>query len=194
MMSKKTLLLMAVLSLLATGVPHASSSFGIGPSYWDTEDADKSAGIGLQFAFQMNPLLDIEARASYFRELDDQPLDEIFDGDSPFETGLRALPVELGLRFNFARDAKVFHPYASVGGSYYFLDSEFGELDDEFGWYAGLGSSFGDGRGLDFFGEVLYRRAKGTVDISEVGDDAFEDRLPLDLTGFGINIGVRWNW
>jgi hypothetical protein len=166
----------------------------VGASYWDTKDADKSAGVAIQYAFPITPLLDIEARASYFRQLDDQPLDELFDGDSPFETGLRAVPIELGLRFNFLRDAAAFHPYVSAGGSYYLLDSEFGELDDEFGWYAALGSAFGDGRGMDFFAELLFRRAKGTVDISEIGDDGFEDRLPLDLSGLGANVGVRWNW
>ena len=192
-MSKKIILPMVALSLFAAGATHAGSSFAVGGSYWDTEDADESAGGGIQFAFQMTPLLDFETRASYFRELSDEPLDQLFDGDSPFDTGLRAIPVEIGLRLNFARDAASFRPYASAGGSYYILDSEFGSLDDEYGWYAGFGTSIGGGN-VAFFAEVLYRKAEGTADISEIGDDAFQDQLPIDLTGLGGNAGIRWNW
>ena len=191
-MNKKIILTMLALSLLAAGATHAGS-FGVGASYWDTEDVGESAGGGIQFAFQMTPLLDFETRATYFKELSDEPLDELFDGDSPFDTGLTAIPVEIGLRLNFARDAASFRPYASAGASYYILDSEFGDVDDEYGWYAGLGTSIGGGN-VAFFAEILYRSAEGTADISEIGDDAFDDTLPIDLTGFGANAGIRWNW
>lgn len=191
---KRTMLAIAALPLLALGSAHAGGSFGVAASYWDTKDADKSAGGGIEWASQLGRVLDYEFRASYFEQLDDEPLDVLFDGDSPFETGIKALPVDLGLRFNFARDAVTFHPYASVGASYYFLDSDFGSLDDEIGWYGGLGTAIGDGQGVDFFAQLLYRSLEGTADISEIGDDAFQDRLDVDLSGVGVNAGVRWTW
>lgn len=195
---KKLLLATAALAILAS--PAYGSGFEIYGSYWDVDSADEAIGGGLSFWFPIiGDTVDLQLRATYFEEtrnnvlddFDDLPddLDELFA-----ENNLEVIPVEAGLRFNFAEGA-AFSPYIGGGASYFLLDTNFGEVDDEVGWYANGGFAFGDGNGADFFVEAIYREVEGTleVDIDDVDDpDDVEilDGAKIDLSGIGANAGV----
>lgn len=102
----------------------------------------------------------------------------MLQSDDAFDTGVTAIPLEAGLRFNFTRDSQAWNPYLGAGGTYYALETDFGNIDDEAGFYASLGSEFGNGVGADFF-----------------ETDGFDgSRVDLDLGGFVANMGVVWKW
>jgi hypothetical protein len=94
------------------------------------------------------------------------------------------------------------HPYFGAGASYFLLDSNRRGVDvpDELGWFASLGSNFGDGEGMDVFAEAIYRRVEATVEIdpNELDDiddiSGLNESTAVDLAGLGMNAGVRWRW
>ena len=174
------LVLAAAVSVLVAGSASAGS-FAVYPSYWDTKDAGSVGGLGVNFTVPIYKFLDFEARASYYEELTNEPLDDFFSGNSPIQDGIRALPLEVGVRFNFLQDNKVWHPWAGIGGAYYMLDTDAGNIDDEFGYYATFGSTFGYGQGIDFYADLSYRFAEGSV--------------TGELNGGPVaNVGIVWKW
>ena len=189
----------AIALTLLLASPAAASSFNLFGSWQDTDDVGEAAGGGVSVAFGLGQVLDLELRGTYYEELSNEPLDALFEDDDPvFEDGIQAIPIEAGLRFNLAQRG-AFNPYISAGGTYYLLDSDFGDLDDEFGWYATLGSIFGDRDGASFFLEALYRNVEGSVqvdpeDLGDIDDTEFEDEFDIDLSGFGVNLGIAWRW
>jgi len=191
----KTVLVTLALTALFAGSASAGS-VAVYATWWDTSDADAVGGLGVNFAWPIGEsAVDIEARLSYYEELTNQPLDDFFSGNSPLETGLKALPVEVGVRFNFSRDNAFWHPWVGGGGAYYALDSDSGNIDDEIGFYATFGSIFGDGKGADFYTDFSYRFVKGEVsDFGDLNGDGLDDSFDVDLGGPVVNLGVVWKW
>lgn len=192
---KKILPILAVLALAAA--PAGAANFSVYGSMWDAKDVDNVGGGGAGLAWPLGEMLDIEARASYYEELQSEPFDDyLFEGDTPFEqSGLKVLPLEVGTRFNFNRDEGKVHPYLGAGLGYYALDSDVGNLDDEVGFYGSAGSSFGNGAGVEFFAEFNYRFVEGTVsDFGDLDDDGFDDEFDIDLGGPLGSVGVLWVW
>lgn len=185
----------ALAALLLTAMPAAAGSLLLYPSYWSTEDADEVAGAGLRAEFPFNDWVGFEIGAQYYEELTSEPIQ--LAGDSPglFEDdSISVLPAELGFRFDVG-EPQGWEPYVAAGGSYFVLDSDFGDLDDEFGYFAGLGSSFGNGRGPDFFAEVQHRWVDGTIESLDLDDNPeTNDQVHLDLQGFVVNAGVKFNF
>jgi hypothetical protein len=182
--------------LAAAPAAQADLGFSLFGSYWEPDDTSDAGGGGVELAFPLGERWDIDVRASYFEELDPEPLDVLFDADSPFqEAGLEVLPIEIGLRFALAPNAEVVRPYIGGGAGYYLLDSDFGDVDDEGGWYALFGLGFGDREGASFFVEGQWRKMEATVE--EDPDDpfdfeGFDEGVALDLDGLGFNAGVTW--
>jgi hypothetical protein len=192
--------ILAALTALAVVAPASASDFSIFGAYWDTDAAGDAGGGGISLGLPFNETLAAELRATYFEELSDDPLENAFDSDDPVfqEKGINVIPVEAGLRFSFAPDA-AFRPYLSGGLSYFLLDSDFGEIKDELGYYAALGATMGDGDGAQFFLEGVWRKATAEVeldpdDLDDVDDIDVEDHADLDLDGLGVNLGVRWGF
>lgn len=190
----------AVVTALALAAPASASDFSLFGAYWDTDAAGDAAGGGIGFGFPFNETLGLELRATYFEELSDDPLENAFDSDDPVfqEVGISVLPAEIGLRFNFASESS-FRPYLAGGASYFFLDSDFGEINDELGYYAALGANIGDPDGANFFIEGIWRKATAEVeldpdDLDDIDDLDVDDHADLDLDGIGLNLGVRWDW
>lgn len=192
----KKLLAFSILALLSAS-PALAGGFGLFASYWDTRDADETFGGGVNLTIDLGESpLDIELRGTYNQELSDEPVGNLFDDDEGFfeENSLQAIPVEAGLRYNFNTEG-TFNPWISGGVSYIFLDLsdlEGVEIDDETGWYAGLGSSFGDPDGVNFFGEVLYRATEATVNRRDPDNIDLEDTVKIELDGVVVNAGVMW--
>jgi len=192
----KKLLVIIPLALLAAA-PAFASDFELFGSYWDTRDADETFGGGVAFAWNFGESpLGLELRGTYYQELSDDPVGNLFDDDEPFfeENSLQAIPVEAGLRYNFNPRGN-FNPWISGGVSYIFLDVsdvEGAEIDDETGWYAGLGSRFGDRDGANFFAQVLYRATEATVQRDRGEGVDLQDRVNIELDGVTVNAGILW--
>ena len=187
----------ALFCIASTPAARAELGFSLYGSYWEPDDTSDAGGGGIELLFPISPRWDVDLRASYFEELDAEPLDQLGDAESPFqEHGLEVLPLELGLRFAFAPDAAV-RPYIGGGAGYYVLDSDFGVVDDEAGWYGILGLGFGNREGASFFVEAQYRKMEATVeeDPSDPFDfEGFDEGVALDLDGVGFNAGVTWRF
>jgi hypothetical protein len=186
-------LLLTVVVVCLSFTP-ASADFSLYGTWWDTDEADDAAGIGAGWAGGLGEVIDLEFRATWYEELTDEPLEDLFTGATPIETGLTVIPIELGLRFNFARDSTFWNPWFGVGASYYLLDTDTGNIDDEVGYYGSFGAMFGDGEGADFFAEVGYRWSEATVTSFDVDQDNVLDEFDIKLDGPYLNVGVRWRF
>lgn len=194
---KKTLCLFVVTALCYAGSA-AAQGFALYGAYWDTDKAEEGFGPGASLSFGRTWALDL--RASYFQELNNHALDNLFDDDEVFrDNGISVLPLEVGVRYTFQPDSRV-SPHLGGGIGYYILDSELGDPKDEAGYYLTVGSTFGDSRGPSFYIEGIYRKAEGTVevdpeDLGDLGDIEFNGaEVDLDLDGFGVNAGLVWRW
>ncbi len=121
-----------LLCLLATGamVPAAGyaqgeSSLALYGSYWDTEDADDTWGAGATWRWGV-----LELRGTYYEDVTS-------DRDG-LDIEVEDIPIEAGAAWSFAPESN-FNPYISGGVSYHILDTNVGDIDDEFGWYGVLG-------------------------------------------------------
>jgi hypothetical protein len=178
--------------------PASATDFSLFGSYWDTDVAGDTAGGGIMLGFPINELFAIELRGTYFEELTDDPLEAAFDSDDPVfqEAGIQAIPLEAGVRFTFSEGA-MFRPHIGGGFSYFLLDSDFGEISDELGYYAAVGATVGDGEGTDFFFEGTWRKATAEVELDpqqldDIDDIDVDDHADVDLDGVGVNLGLRW--
>ena len=132
----------ASIALLAA--PAAATDFGIGAAYWSTDDTDQALGVATKLGFRF-----FELRATYFSDVTADTDPERFD----FE--VKAIPLEAGFVFPFAEGA-AFSPYVGGGAGYYLLDTTEGDIDDEVGWYAVVGTDFGGSdSGLGFNLEAI---------------------------------------
>lgn len=182
---KKSLLLVGCLALLAA-TPGAAISFDLYGSYWDTADVGSSAGVGGRLGFNIVPTLGIQVGVTYFDKLDQ--VDFLADFvPVPFDGKLDVLPVDLGIRWDWGRPNGF---YFLGGGTYYRLDSDFGSLDDEVGYYGGIGWLLG----RHLFVEGSYRWAEGTVKSINIGDFEYEltRDVNVDLGGWQFNVGFHW--
>ena len=188
-------LLVTLAVVVLSSAPASAGSFAAYGTWWDTEDASDAAGVGLSYAWNLGEVVDLEARLAWYEELSDDPLDDFFSGTSPISTGLTVLPLEVGLRFNFARDSEVWNPWVGGGVAYFALDTDSGNIDDEIGFYATFGSTFGDGKGADFYAELGYRFAEGEVsDLGDLNGDGLDDNFDVSLNGPFLSAGVAWKW
>jgi hypothetical protein len=197
----KKLLCISALTLLsaAASTPAQAAGFEVFGSYWNTSDIDDTFGGGLSFAVPLGSSgLDLQFRGTYYQELTDEPVGNLFDDDEGFfeEESLEVLPVDVGLRYNFS-ESGVFNPWIGGGGSYMFLDStrEGVDVDDETGFWVAVGSRFGDRNGTRFFAEALYRSTEATVrrDLPN-DDDDIDDDVDIDLDGVAVNAGLIFSW
>lgn len=197
---RKTMLRKISLSLLMAGGLLATSasaaSFSLFGTYWDTDRLDEAFGGGIAVGIPLGEVVELDLRASYLEELNDDAFDAIFDDDEDVfqETTVEMLPLDVGLRFNLQRRGAV-NPYIGAGGTYYLLDSNVGnDIDDEVGYYGMIGARFGDAQGAGFFTEILYRKVEATVVNNDLDDFDLDESVSLDLDGFSAIAGFRWSW
>lgn len=199
MFSRKALL--PVIALVAwSASPICAADFSLAGSWWNTDVAGDAAGGGVTLGLPVNDTFAFELRGYYFEELNDDPFEAIFDSDDTVfqDRGIQVIPLDAGVRFSFA-PGSTFRPFIGGGATYFLLDSDFGEIADELGWYASLGAAVGDGEGADFYVEGVWRKVRAEVrvdpqDLGDIDDINAEDRVGFDLDGFGVNVGVRWNF
>jgi hypothetical protein len=202
-MKQRSLMLFValVIVLMSAGVsPVAAGDFSLYGSYWDTDVAGDAGGGGISLGLPLGDVFAFELRGTYYEELTDDPLENIFDSDDPVfeDRSIQVLPIEAGVRFTFAHGGH-FRPHLGGGVSYFLLDSDFGEISDEVGWYAAAGATIGDGQGAEFFFEGIWREATATVEIDpedfeDIDDIEVDHHESFDMGGIGVNAGVRWTF
>lgn len=190
----------SILAIALLSAAPAMADFKLYGSYWDTSDASETFGGGLGFDIPLGSTpLALGINGTYYRELSDEPLGNLFeDDDEGFfeEDSLEILPVDVTLKYMFPTEGSV-HPWVGAGASYFFIDTTRNniEVDDEAGWNASVGATFGDREGTNFFAEAIYRNTKATFERQNDDDVDFnDDRAEIDLDGFGVNAGIVWRW
>lgn len=192
--SRSAVLLLLLLAIFASAVPAAATDFAVYGSWWDTEELGETAGGGLRL--DLGQAFQVQLRASYYPDLTEDFGELIDDEDARFDFELEAIPLEAGIKISLGQGGGV-RPFIGGGGTYYLLDSNFGEVDDEVGYYltSGLEIGGGGGGGVGFFAEALYRYVEGTLsidpeDIDDIEDVEIDDEIALDLSGLAVNAGV----
>ena len=201
-MSKSRIFPLALSLALVLLAPAASfaAGFTLFGSYWDTDQLGDTAGAGIVFGIPVGGNFDLDLRASYYEELEDQSfdafLDDVFDDDrNPLvANSLEVTPLEIGLKYNF-NPGEVVNFYLGGGGGYYLLDNSRFDVDDEFGYYAVVGFTAGDPDGTAFVLEGVYRKVEGSVvndpsSLDDVDDLDFNNAVDVDLDGIALNAGV----
>ncbi|HKI03882.1 MAG TPA: outer membrane beta-barrel protein [Thermoanaerobaculia bacterium] len=193
---KRVLGIVAVMFVLASAA--GAADFKLYGSYWNTADVEETfgGGIGVGIPLGASPL-SLSLAATYYQELDDDPVSAIFDDDDPVfqEESLKVVPLEAGLQFNFAPNGP-FDAWIEGGFTYFLLDTTRNNfnVDDETGWHASVGSRFGSREGANFFASALYRSTEATL-VRERNDNVdLRDEVAIDLDGFAVNAGILWTW
>lgn len=193
-------LTLALASLLLAPGAAFSAGFSLFGSFWDTDDLGDTAGAGIAVGIPIGGNFDLDLRASYYEELEDQDfdqfLDDVFDDDrNPLvANSLEVTPLEIGLKYNFNPE-ETFNFFLGGGGGYYMLDHDRFDVDDEFGFYAVAGFTVGDPDGTAFILEGVYRKIEGSVvndpsNLDDVDDLDFNNEVDIDLDGIALNAGV----
>lgn len=203
-MKKALLLALAAGAFCLAASPSMAGGLHFYGSYWDVEDLGDTAGGGVLLAIPLGAAqrVNLDLGATYYEQFEDEDFFDrlIDDEDSPFlRNSVEVIPLDVGLSFNVGPAAPV---NLTVGGgaTYFLLDTDRSEVDDEAGWYGRVGAELGGGGGgLGFFVAGVYRAAEATVendpdDFRDVPDIEFESETPFDLDGFGVNAGIVWRF
>lgn len=176
-----------VLALMATVLapPASHAALTVYAGWWDTEDLGEDFGLGARFGLPLAPRIQLEFGAAYYEQFDrtvgvgGSPIDLVVDA--------RVIPLDVGLRLDIGRRDGF---YVGGGASYLLLDSDAGNLGDEFGWYGSLGFMLG----RTLFVEGVYRQVEGTVDLRDgvFPDPQVTPGFDVDLTGVAVNVGFRF--
>lgn len=179
-------ILFFVISLTTVGLSQAWAGdiTGFG-SYWNTDDADDTWGVGGKVGLGVTEMLEIEGRGTWY--------DDVTDDGGPGDIDIEAIPIEAGVALNFLPEQPL-NPYIMGGAGYHFLDTNRGSIDDEFGWYAGGGVEIGGPENVAFVVEALYRGIEGEVDDDDEDVVVVRDDIDIDLSGLAVNAGIQYRW
>jgi outer membrane protein W len=183
-MKKTALCTVAVLGLGLLAMPAKATDFAVFGAYQDTKDADSGYGVGAKLDFGRFVTL----RATY---LGDVTSNTRFSSGDDFK--LRVIPLEAGLQYKFNPDSN-FSPYLGGGASYFLLDTNRGNIDDELGWFAMVGAEIKTQHSFGIMLEGIYRSVESTVRDDENGDTTVSDKVDVQLRGFGANAGLIWHF
>lgn len=201
----KTVFPILAFALILWSAPAAAGDFALFGSYADTEDLEETVGGGVKVGIDLGATpLQLDLRATYLPDLTEDFesfVDDPGDDPGPFTNDIEAIPLDVGVTYDFGPRTGV-TPYLGGGGTYFLLDAERGELDDEAGFYVVGGLEVNRrGGGVGFFAEALYREVEATVDhepgeFDEIDDIDFQDldERDLDVGGFGVNAGLIWSF
>lgn len=183
--------LLVVLGLSAlTATPSLAGGVGVFGAWWDTDDVDEEAGLGLELDIPMSPRVDLQLRGSYYDQL------ETDMNGRPVT--VRATPLDLGIAWHFVEPSSRVRPRVEGGLTYYSLASdindvgvESGRIQDEVGYYGGAGLDVRLAGDWAVYGDALYRAGK--AEIEGEGLRGFSTR-DLDLNGVTVHLGIKIIW
>lgn len=188
---KRAFLALALLALLAAPAS-ARGGLGVHAGWIDTDQADNDAGWGVLFHIGVTQHVDIQVRATDFREL--SVGGETVGEENGFQ--FQATTWDLGFVYNFLKDGRKLTPYLGGGGTYYMLDStpdSRGRIGDEYGWYGVAGLNFPIGKKWAVYVEGMWRDAKMAIKGDDFGLDGPVD-LGVNLNGPQVNLGLAFSW
>jgi opacity protein-like surface antigen len=177
---KRYLWILAVF-VLAAG-PIWASGLSVTASQWTTDQADDDTGIGFKLGLSATPNVDVELRVSFFDTL-------VTDGPGAIE--VEAMPIELGLSYNFRVSDRA-NPYLGGGAGYYELDAKGPELPGEFGWYLVGGIEVPIAKNWMVFGEGLYRQVEGQAEADDLNRTLVKRAIDLSGAAFNVGVGIKW--
>ncbi len=157
--------------------PARAGSFGFYGSYWDSDQADSSAGGGGRIGFNFVKFLELEFHGTYYPSFTTDIGGQAVD--------VKAKPVDGGLRVNFLPSSPI-NPYVGAGVTRYFLDTDQGGIEDKNGIYGEAGLDLGSGNSR-FFIEALWRKVDTQISLA-----SFDRNARFD--GIAANAGVVWRW
>jgi len=137
----------------ALAAPAKAADFGIFGSYQDTKDAGHGYGGGVKLDFGHFVTL----RATYLGDITSGT--RFSNGD---DLKLRVVPLEAGLQYKWTPDAP-FSPYLGGGASYFVLNPNHGNTNNELGWFAMAGADIKTPHGFGIMLEGIYRSVDATV-------------------------------
>ncbi len=172
---KKVLTVIAMLAVII-GAAEAGDISGYG-SYWNTDELDETWGAGARLRIGAGKSPWLEIRGTYFDDLT----------EDSFTIELETIPVDIGFGFNILPDENL-NVYLAGGGTYYFLDTDSFDVDDQLGWYAGAGADFVLSDHISIFAEFMYRGVEATVEDDDL--DMIEDDADIDMNGTVVNVGL----
>jgi hypothetical protein len=167
----------ATAAALLIAAPARAGSFGVYGAYWNSDQADSSAGGGAKVGFAFVKFLEFEIRGSFHPSFETDVMGQNVD--------VKARPLDGGLRVNLLPSGPV-NPYLGAGLTYYFLDTDEGDVDNEAGIYGQAGLEFG-GKTRRFFVEALWRKMDTTISLAAFDRDT-------DFDGFAASAGYVWRW
>jgi hypothetical protein len=176
--TKIALLLVAGVCLSTTARAADFSLFAAG---WDTDLLGEGFGGGGRLTFGSSNQLQVTA--TWFGTFDE----EIFGTNVEFESfdlEIDAIPLDVGYAHSFGGGTGF---YLGAGGTLFFLDSDAGDLDEEFGFFGQLGYQWSN-----LFIEVLYREVEGRFDELNTEEITTSERFVVDLSGPAVNVGWRF--
>jgi hypothetical protein len=170
-------LVTGLIALVLVSAPARAGSFGFYGSYWDSDQADSSAGGGGRIGFNFVKFLELEFHGTYYSSFSTDVGGQSVD--------VKAKPVDGGLRVNFLPSAPI-NPYVGAGVTRYFLDTDQGAIDDKNGIYGEAGLDLGSGNAR-FFLEAMWRKMDATISLASFDRDTQFD-------GIAANAGFLWRW
>lgn len=185
---KKVLTIASLLALVA--LPSWAGGVGVMGSSWNTDEAGNSSGGGIKIEFDVGPVLDFELRSAWLEELEFSAQGEAFS--------LEAVPVDVGLSYEFLEDSNRIRPFLGGGLSFIFLNAKAASdttfrVDDEAGFYVVTGLEGAVNERFEGFVELLYRDASAAFRSDGFLNRDFSD-FGADLTGAAFNLGVMLSW
>jgi hypothetical protein len=163
----------AALCGICVAAPAAALDLAVTGAYWKAADSDEEAwGSGGKIGVPLlSDHLRLEARASWLGTEAGGEFDHV-----------ELIPVDLGGSVHFRPKGRL-DPYLVGGASYVFADSDRGELDDDWGAYAGVGLDLRLGGPLYLTTEALFRFVQLPTQNGSSSDE-------WDANGLAVNAGL----
>lgn len=168
----KRLVTMACALAMSAGLSYGSG-LGVFVSQWSPDEGDDTMGAGAKLVIGAD-VVAMEIRGSYFDEDD-----------------VTVIPLDVGLVLNLPLGEGPLGLYAMGGASWYFLDADGFDLDDEAGWYAGGGLKLAISEGLSVFGEAQYRSLEYTAEGDSLDD---LEKRDVDFSALTYNVGLLFEF
>lgn len=170
--------LMAVVALAVA--PASAGNLRIFGAYLDSSDVGSFTGAGVRYA--SSDTLGWEFGVTAYLDSDEIDFGDLdVDSDAIDNTAW-----DLGFRVSIS---ELF--YFTGGASYFQFDADYGDIEDEWGFYGTLGATIG-GDTFRFFVEGVYRDVSATITFEDL--DLVESDVKLDIGGFGVNAGLEWRF